>query len=330
MTPQKMNAWRQSRYGGPEAVAHEECEVPTPGPDEVLVRVDAASLNSADVRIMRGLPLLVRTSFGWRAPRTATPGRDVAGTVVEVGEAVEELAVGDRVVGELRAAGGLGAYTIAKPAELAVIPDTVDARTAAALPLAGGTAWQGLDRAGVREGSRVLVVGAGGGVGTYLVRLAVLRGASVDALCSPRAVDAVTALGAARVEPRDTPLSTLPAGYDAVLDVGGRAPLRELQRLVRDGGSVVMVAAGENRVGPIPRMLGAAIRSVRSPRPIRVLMANADATITAALLELAASGALRPVIDTVYPRSDARTALARVEGGGLVGKVLVVPDPVGG
>jgi NADPH:quinone reductase-like Zn-dependent oxidoreductase len=323
-----MSAWRQTRYGGPEVVNREECARPTAGPGELLLRVDAASLNSADVRIMRGMPLMVRTAFGWRTPRTPVPGRDVAGTVVALGDGVTGWCVGDRAAGELRQAGGLGEVTIARATEVTPVPDTVDAATAAALPLAGGTAWQALERGGVASGSRVLVLGAGGGVGTHLVRLAVLRGADVHALCSPRAADAVAGLGAARVEPRDTPLSSLPAGaYDTVFDLGGRAPLRALQRLVRDGGSVVMVAAGEHPVGPIGRMLRAAILSIRSRRPIRVLMAGADPEITAALLELAASGKLRPVIDSTFAASDARTALARVEAGGLVGKVIVLPEP---
>jgi NADPH:quinone reductase-like Zn-dependent oxidoreductase len=325
-----MTVWRQSRYGGPEVVQRTTCPRPVPGTGQVLVRVDASSLNSADVHIMRGMPLLVRTGFGWRTPRTPVPGRDVAGTVVEVGDGVTELRPGDRVAGELRQAGGLGEFTLARAVEVTRIPAGVDPATAAALPLAGGSAWQALERGGVTAGSRVLVVGAGGGVGTHLVRLAVLRGADVHALCSPRAADAVAGLGATRVDPRDTPLSTLPAGaYDAVFDLGGRVRLRALRRLARDGGSVVMVAAGENPVGPIGRMLRAAILSIRSRRPIRVLMASADPAITASLLDLAAAGTLRPVIDSTYTLSDAGAALARVDAGGLVGKVLVVPDAAG-
>lgn len=324
-----MNAWRQTRYGGPEVVQRAQCARPEAGPGELVLRVDAASLNSADVRIMRGMPLLVRTAFGWRTPRTPVPGRDVAGTVVAVGDGVATFRTGDRVAGELRQAGGLGEFTVARATEVTPIPGAVDAATAAALPLAGGTAWQALDLGAVEAGFRVLVLGAGGGVGTHLVRLAVLRGAEVHALCSPRAADAVAGLGATRVDPRDTPLSSLPAGaYDTVFDLGGRAPLRALQRLVRDGGSVIMVAAGENPVGPIGRMLRAALLSTRSRRPIRVLMASADPEVTASLLELAASGKLHPVIDSTYVASEARAALERVDAGGLVGKVIVVPDPV--
>jgi NADPH:quinone reductase-like Zn-dependent oxidoreductase len=326
-----MATWRQTRYGGPDVVHLERSERPQPGPGELPQRVDAASLNTADVRIMRAMPLLVRAAFGWRTPRTPIPGRDVAGTVVALGDGVTAFRPGDRVAGELRQAGGLGDFTIARAAEVTAVPDTVNAATAAALPLAGGTAWQALDRGGVESGCRVLVLGAGGGVGTHLVRLAVLRGAEVHALCSPRAADAVAGLGATRVDPRDTPLSSLPSGsYDAVFDLGGRAPLRALRRLVRDGGCVVMVAAGENPIGPIGRMLRAAVLSMRSRRPIRVLMASANPSITASLLELAASGRLRPVIDSTYVASEARAALAHVESGGLVGKVIVVPDSAAG
>ncbi|MGN6501372.1 MAG: alcohol dehydrogenase catalytic domain-containing protein, partial [Pseudolysinimonas sp.] len=126
-TTTTMNAWRQTRYGGPEVVRREECPVPTPGAGQVLLRVDAASLNSADVHILRGMPLLVRTAVGWRTLRTPVPGRDVAGTVVAVGDDVDSLRPGDRVAGELRQAGGLGEFTLARAAEVAPIPAGVDA-----------------------------------------------------------------------------------------------------------------------------------------------------------------------------------------------------------
>lgn len=322
--PTTMTAWSQDRYGAPEVVHPVEIDVPRPGPGEVLVRVAATSMNSADVRIMRGEPLLLRLGFGLRRPRTSVPGRDVVGTIVTVGPDVSGLAVDDRVVGEL-SGGGLGAFVVAPATQLVRVPDAVDDETAVTLPLAGGTAWQALDLAGVASGSRILVLGAGGGVGTFAVRLAVLRGAHVHALCSPRARAAVAALGAHGVGERDTDLAQLPAGtYDAVIDLGGVAPLPALQRLLRDGGCIVSVAGGEHRVfGPFGRMLRGALRSIGSTRRIRPLVATTRPELTSRVLEFAASGDLVPVIDTVYPAADARAALTHVESGRPVGKVLV-------
>ncbi len=337
-TTNTMQAWSQDRYGGPDVLTLTRRDVPQPGAGEVLVRVTATSLNSADLRILRGDPLLVRLAYGLRRPRTPVPGRDVAGVVECVGGDVSDLAVGDRVVGDL-AGGGLGTHVVAPADKLRRIPDALDDRTAATLPLAGGTAWQALDLAGIGTDSsepvesrtgrrRVLVLGAGGGVGTFAVRLAVLRGADVHALCSARAIEAVEALGAARVDDRSIDLATLEAAsYDAVIDLGGVAPLRSLQRLLRDGGALVGVSGGTNPVfGPLGRMLRAAVLSIGSNRPLKSLAAVTKPAITEQLLQPAASGRLVPVVQQTFTHDAAPDALAQLDAGGVVGKLLVATD----
>lgn len=326
-----MQAWRQDRYGAPDVLAFTSSELPRPGANEVLLRVSATSLNSADLRILRGDPLLVRLAYGLRRPRTPVPGRDVAGVVKAVGSGVTDLAVGDRVVGEI-AGGGLSTHAVAPADKLVRIPDELDDRTSATLPLAGGTAWQALDLAGIAEDPnparrpQVLVLGAGGGVGTFAVALAVLRGADVHALCNPAAIEAVRALGATRVDDRGLDLDTLPAGnYDAIIDLGGVAPLRSLQRLVRTGGAVVGVSGGTNHViGPLGRMLRAALLSVGSGHPVKSLAAVAKPAVTGKLLELASSGRLVPVVQQTFTLDAAPEALAMLDAGGVVGKLLVL------
>lgn len=318
-------AWSQSRYGAPDVLTQTPLPARAPGPDEVLVEVEACALNSADVRIMRGDPLLIRLAFGLRRPRTAVPGRDVAGRVAAAGSAVTSWAVGDRVVGEI-GGGGLGATVVASAAKFVAIPEGLSSEVAAALPLAGGTAWQALDLGGVERGSRVLVVGAGGGVGTFAVRLAVLRGARVDALCGERAKDVVASLGAERVDDyRTTDLADRRgADYDAVIDIGGSVPLRTLQQVVRDGGLVVGVSGGANRVfGPLGRMLRAAVLSIGSSRRIRSLAAVAKPDLTAALVDLAARGDLVPPIERTWQIDRGREAMAYMDAGHAVGKVIV-------
>lgn len=316
-------AWSQNRYGGPEVVNAGPQDAQRPGAGQVAVAVAATSLNSADVRIMRGDPLLLRLFFGIRRPKTAVPGRDVAGTIHAVGAGAEGWSIGDRVVGELPS-GGLGSIALAPVARLVRVPDGVDLATAATLPLAGGTAWQALDLARVTAGSRVLVIGAGGGVGSFAVRLAVLRGAAVDAWCSPRAHAMVALLGAAHVDDYRCAELT-PRAYDAVIDIGGAAPLRALQRAVVPGGRVVGVSGGANRVfGPIGRMLRGAVLSVGSAVRIAPLAATPRSEITSALLDLVATGELRPPVERTYPIAEARTALAHVAAGRAVGKVVVV------
>jgi NADPH:quinone reductase-like Zn-dependent oxidoreductase len=323
-----MPAWRQSRYGGPETIALEEVAVPAPGRGEVLLRLRATGLNNGDVRVMRGEPLLVRTAFGFRRPRQQVRGMDAAATVVALGDGVSDFAPGDEVVVELPAGGGLAPFALAPATRLVRRPAELDPVVAAALPIAAGTAWQALERGGAASGHRVLVIGASGGVGTFAVQLAALRGAEVWALCGERNRAVVEGLGAARtfdyrsVQPGSPELGD--GRFDVVIDVAGTAPLRALQRLVRDGGAVVLVSGEGGRVlGPIGRIAAAGLRSIGSKRPLRPLAAVAKAEVLTELVGLAASGALTPVIERTYPFSEAPAALTHVDAGHTVGKVVV-------
>lgn len=328
--PATMTAWRQHRYGGVDVVSTETVDVPSPGSGEVLLAVHATALNAADVHLMRGDPYLVRLMFGLRRPKHAVRGMDVAGTVVAVGPSVSGPAVGDEVVGELPG-GGLAPYTLAPAGRLVARPADVAPEAAASLPIAAGTAWQALELAAVPEGGRVLVIGASGGVGTFAVQLAAHRGVDVCALTGERSTELVRNLGATRVFDYTTtqPGSrSLPDGsFDAVLDIGGTAPLPSLKRLVKPGGRVVLVSGQGGRVlGPVGRMLGAAVLSIGSSRGIRPLAAKADPEVLASLLDLVATGAIRPVIERTYRLADANSALAHVDAGHTVGKVVVLAD----
>ena len=327
--PSTMTAWLQRRYGGPETVSPEQVEVPVPGAGEVLLRVRATALNSGDVRLMRGEPLLVRLFFGLRRPTRPGRGMDVAGVVVACGPNVAAFAPGDEVVGELPG-GGLAPYVLAPVTRLVARPDAVSAVAASTLPIAGGTAWKALELAGIDAGARVLVIGASGGVGTMTVQLAVERGIQVWALTGARTQSLIDGLGAARtfdyrtVAPEEVPREG--DGFDAVIDIAGTAPLRTLQRLVRAGGVVVLVSGHGGRVlGPVGRMLRALVLHRRSAA-LRPLSATPDTTALRALIEQVATGQLTPVIERTWPLSQAREALAHVDAGHTVGKVVVTAE----
>ncbi|UNK71330.1 NAD(P)-dependent alcohol dehydrogenase [Microbacterium sp. H1-D42] len=330
LTTTTMTSWTQDRYGPASDIALVERDVPTPGRGEVLLKVHATALNAGDVRIMLGDPLLARPVFGLTHPRNPVRGMDIAGTVVALGDGVSDAGIGDEVVVELPGGGGLAPFAVAPAKRLAARPDGVAAAVAASLPIAGGTAWQALDRARVGEGhrlegQRVLVLGASGGVGTFAVQLAGLRGAEVHATAAAHNVTLIERLGATRVFERNIDLATLPAdGYDAVIDIVGGTPLRTLRRLIRPGGTVVLVAGGGGHVlGPVPRMLRGALLSIGSSRRIRALAASADPRILGQLLQLAAQGAITPAIEREYAFKDAAGALAHVESGHAAGKVVV-------
>ncbi|WP_434968657.1 NAD(P)-dependent alcohol dehydrogenase [Microbacterium sp. bgisy207] len=325
-----MAAWLQHRYGGPEVVESDRLPVPAPGPTDLLVRVRACGIHAGDARLMRGDPYLVRLAFGIRRPRAAVRGMDVAGTVVAVGSGVTDYRPGDEVVAEIGVGGGLAEYAIMPAARAVARPDHVPAQLAAALPVSGGTAVQALDAASVGSGSRVLVIGAAGGVGTFAVQLAAQRGADVWALAGERALDLVTELGAAhvfdyrRVQPGSPELPA--ASFDAVIDIAGTAPLSVLRGLLREGGTVVLVSGSGGRVlGPMGRMLKAAFLS-RRRRRIRSLAATAKPEVVAQLLELTGQGSIRPVIEQTYSFAAARDALAHVDAGHTVGKVVVTVE----
>ncbi|WP_243076508.1 NAD(P)-dependent alcohol dehydrogenase [Microbacterium sp. SS28] len=326
--PATMTAWTQHRYGGPETIADETLPVPRPTTGEVLLRVRATGLNAADTHLMRGEPLLLRLIFGLRRPKHAVRGMDVAGTVVGVGEGVADLALGDEVVGELPG-GGLGSYCMAPVGRLVARPLSVQPSDAASLPIAAGTAWQALALADVGEGGRVLVIGASGGVGTFAVQLSVDRGVDVWALTGERSMELVAGLGASRVfdyravQPGSAEIPD--DSFDAVLDIAGTAPLRALRRLVRPGGRVVLVSGEGGRIlGPIGRILKASVLSIASRRGLRPLAATAKPEVLRQLLDLVAAGRVRPVIERSYPLDAAGAALAHLDAGHTVGKVVVV------
>ncbi|WP_223622563.1 NAD(P)-dependent alcohol dehydrogenase [Microbacterium sp. EST19A] len=324
-----MSAWSRETYGPADGVTLQTIPVPVPGRGEVVLRVLATGLNAGDVRLLLGDPLLVRPVFGLTKPKHPVRGMEVAGLVVTVGPDVVGAELGERVVGELVGGGGLAEYVTVPAARLVPIPPDVEAGVAACLPVAGGTAWQALDLAevGLRGGAapRVLIIGASGGVGTFAVQLAALRGAEVWATCRTRNAPLVEHLGAVRtLDHRTSPLGDLPAEhFDAVIDIAGGMPLHELQRLVAPGGSVVLVTGdGGPVMGPVPRMIKAAFVSVGSRR-VRPLAATPRPEVLAKLLELVAEGRVSPVIEHEYPFAEGAAALAHIEAGHTVGKVVV-------
>ncbi|WP_438354402.1 NAD(P)-dependent alcohol dehydrogenase [Microbacterium sp. CJ88] len=326
--PATMTAWRQREYGEADVLRSETVRVPTPGRGEVLVRFEAASINSGDVHLLRGDPRMVRLFSGLRRPRVAGRGIDLAGTVVALGEGAEGFAVGDAVVCGWRDT--LAEYVTVPARRLAARPAGVDAALAATLPVSGATALAALDACRVGSGSRVLVIGAGGGVGTITVQLAADRGAEVWATCGARAEHTLRDLGAARTfDYRTTDLAELPAGtFDAVIDIAGEPPLPLLRALLRprsEGGGTVALVGGEGGglLGPIPRMLRAAV-TARPGRRFRSIAAVTRTAVVAELVALAAAGRLTPPVERTVPLADAGAAVASVAAGHTVGKVVVV------
>src|SRR5919107_4872737 len=194
-----MKAIVATKYGSPEVLNLEESEKPAPKDDEVLVEVRAASVNAGDWHLLRADPFLTRLPFGLLRPKHKVLGADIAGRVEAVGGNVTHFQPGDEIFGDLSGDGfgGFAEYVCATEDVLALKPADTSFKEAAAVPLAAVTALQGLrNKAQVRQGQKVLINGASGGVGTFAVQIAKSFGAEVTGVCSTSKVDMVRSLGA--------------------------------------------------------------------------------------------------------------------------------------
>lgn len=324
-----MRAWVQDEYGGSEVLRLADVPEPVPGTGEVLVRVAAVSLNAADWHIMRGEPRVARldrTNFGRRRPTQPIRGRDVAGTVVAVGPDVQGWQVGDEVLGEHE--GTLAELATVPAACLARRPAAVGVVEAAALPLAATTAATCLDAGRVGEGTRLLVIGGSGGVGTYAVQLAVARGAEVAAVCSTRNLAMVTSLGASAVlDYTRGEVERSTATYDVVLDLVGNRSLRALRRLVARRGRLVLAGGGNpgegGYLGPIGLFARGALAGRLMGMRVAVPFAKPDAARLTELVAMVERGELRPVVERVYPFEEGAAAMRHLEVDHARGKVVV-------
>ena len=326
--PTTMTAVTARSYGGPEVLATEELPVPSPQTGELLVEVRATSLNALDWHFLTGTPYLMRVMSGLRRPKRVVRGADVSGVVVAVGDRVTRFEVGDSVFGE-GPGGGCGDYLTVKEGNVVAIPEGVSFEAAAATPVAGLTALQGLRTHGaVQPGDRVLINGAAGGVGTMAVQIAKALGAHVTAVCSTRNVDMVRALGADEVI--DYTRSDFVAGgarFDVMLDnVGNRRP-GEVRSVMLAGGRYVAVSGPkDNRwVDPLPSLVRARLAFVRTEASFHQFTAAADVDDLTFLGELLASGRLVPEIDRVVGLDGVADALAEIGSGHARAKIVVVP-----
>jgi NADPH:quinone reductase-like Zn-dependent oxidoreductase len=320
-----MKAIVQEGYGSGAMLHLREIEKPDPGDDGVLVEVRAASVNALDWHLVRGVPVIIPLLERLSREKYHLRGVDVAGRVAAVGKNVSRLVPGDEVFGG--ADGSFAEYAATAERRLAKKPAAVSFEQAATLPVAGLTALQGLrDRARVQPGQRVVVNGAGGGVGTFALQIAKFLGAHVTAVTRTESVELARSLGAdVVVDYQAEDFTRRGERYDVIFDIGGASPFRSLLGVLSAEGIVVAVGGPQGRwIAPADRMLAAmAHRLFSGRRKIRPFVAKTSPEDLASLASLVEQGRLEPVIDRTFSLEETGAAVEHVGRGRARGKVVI-------
>ncbi|MEM7323306.1 MAG: NAD(P)-dependent alcohol dehydrogenase [Actinomycetota bacterium] len=332
-----MKALTYTRYGNPDVLQLSEVDRPTPKDNEVLVKIHASSINPADWHYVTGLPYFMRLTAGLRRPKDPIPGLDLAGTVEAVGPTATRFAPGDRVYGEVGSA--WAEYAALPETKLEPTPSNLSFAEAAAVPVAGLTAIQGLrnhgnltEETGPGDGAgpkRVLINGASGGVGHFAVQIAKAYGAHVTGVCSTRNLDLVRSLGADRViDYTVDDYTELGDRYDIVFDFAANRPLSAIRRVLADDAVYLPCSdrVGGKSFGPVRWMLGNMIAGkLRSGFSVKFLLAEQTHEDMSMLTELCESGAVRPILDKEsYELATVADGLRAQETGRAAGKKSVV------
>jgi NADPH:quinone reductase-like Zn-dependent oxidoreductase len=306
-----MKAIRIHEFGGPDVLSIDEIPVPQPGKDEVLIKVHATSVNPVDWKIRAGLrkekfPSTLPLTLGW----------DVSGVIEELGEKVSNFRKGDEVYGrpDPTKNGAYAEYIVVKANLLAIKPMSIGHTEAAAVPLAGLTAWQGLfDKGLLKEGQKVLIHAAAGGVGTYAVQFAKSKGAYVIGTASDRNIDFLKRLGADEVIDYNMEnFETVVNDIDLVLDtIGGDTQLKSID-VLKTGGRLISTLAADY------------VKEAKEKGVVLIdFIAQSVPDQLAEIAQLIDSGKVKPIIDQVLPFTDAKKAHMSIEQGHTRGKIVL-------
>jgi NADPH:quinone reductase-like Zn-dependent oxidoreductase len=318
-----MRAIVQDRYGSPDVLELKDIDRPSMGDGDVLVRVHAASVNPQDWHIMRARPFIVRVSgYGLRTPKKRIRGTDVAGRVEAIGQHVTRFRPGDEVFGWCE--GAFAEYGCADEGHFVPKSADISFAAAAAVPMAGCTALQGLrDTGAVQPGQEVLIIGAAGGVGTFAVQIAKAFGAGVTGVCSTTKMDLVRSIGADHViDYTREDFTRSGQRYDLIFQLAGTASPSDCRRALTPNGTLVL-SSGEGWFAGIDRIVKALASSPFVRQRLRMLATKETNEDLVTLTSLIEAGKLTPVIDRTYGLSQVPEAIRYVERGHAGGKVVI-------
>lgn len=317
-----MRALVQNGYGGADVLCLEERPAPVIGRGTLGVRVLACGVNGSDWEYIRGAPLYARYMGG--SPNGRVLGSDICGVVEQIGAGCTGFRVGDMVLAEtLGRFGGFAEHAAISADRCVVVPQGVDAVSAAALPQSGAVALSGMGDL-VSAGQQVLINGAGGAAGPLAVQMALRAGADVTAVDCASKLGFLHDLGAQRVmDFAVTDYASQPERYDLILDLWGTRPVRRVRRCLAPGGTYLLVG------GPMWRVLcfvfAGPVFGLGSSRSSKMLMADLGAARIPQLLHMVLDGTLDPSVSAVVPLDKAADAFARMARGDLPGKLVITP-----
>ena len=321
-----MKAIARQAYGPPEILEEVELDKPTPGDDEVLIRIHATSLNASDWELLTGSPLYGRLT-GLFTPGIQVLGSDVAGTVEAVGAGVTRFQPGDEVFGDIfETWGGFAEWVCAPQGKLVPKPASMSFQQAAATPQSGLIALQGLfDKGQLKAGQSVLINGAGGGGGSFAVQLARNAGATVTGVDSAEKAELGRSLGADHaIDYAREDFTRNGQRYDLILDLVGHHSFRDFKRALAPEGRYLLV--GGAMVLLLQVAILGALLSLFSRKKMGVLIHEPNKDLNT-LVEHLDSGAVTPAIDKVYPLDETAEALRYLGEGHARGKVVIQVTP---
>jgi NADPH:quinone reductase-like Zn-dependent oxidoreductase len=313
-----------NKYGPPDVLKLKEVEKPIPDDNQVLIKIHAASLNFGNLVLLKGEPFLARFAFGLLKPKYTIPGGDIAGVIEAVGKNVKLFQPGDEVFGDLSSCGwgGFAEYVAVPENALALKPVNLSFEEAAAVPMAGVTALQGLRKGKIQSGQKVMIHGASGGVGTFAVQIAKALGAEVTAVCSTRNLDIVRSIGADFfVDYSKEDFSQKKQCYDLILGVNGHQPISAYKRALSPNGNFVHV--GGSGAQMFQAMVQGPWISMTTSKKISSFLQRQNQDDLVYMKELLEAGKVKPIIDRCYKLSEVQKAFRYFEQGHSQGKVVI-------
>jgi NADPH:quinone reductase-like Zn-dependent oxidoreductase len=322
-----MKAIVRDRYGPPDVLELREVDPPEPGEGEVLVQVRAAAVNPYDWHFLRGEPYFMRVQAGLRKPKMRVLGADIAGVVADIGPNVSGYEPGDEVFCEDDSGGAFAEFATVREDLLEQKPANLSFEDAAAVPLAGLTALQGLrDHGRLVAGQRILIIGASGGVGTFAVQIAKSMGAHVTGVCSTRNIELVHSIGAdAVIDYTREDFTAAATSFDLILQLAGMASPGECRRVLAPKGALLL-SSGDSHgrwIGPVSRIIKALAISPFVSQRMVPFVARPNKEDLATLRGLIEQDKVAPVIDRTYELAAVPEAIAYVEQGHARGKVVI-------